>query len=48
MRGKKALEILDITINGLTAAGLLVILRNACSKATYFKEFTESDGLWWN
>lgn len=25
-----------------------MILRNACSKATYFKEFTESDGLWWN
>ena len=24
------------------------MLRNACSKASYFKEFTESDGLWWS
>jgi hypothetical protein len=40
MKNKKALEILDITINGLTKSGLLVMLRNACSKASYFKEFT--------
>lgn len=33
MKGKKALDVLDIIINGLTRAGLLVILRNVCSRS---------------
>lgn len=48
MKGKKALDVLDITINGLTRAGLLVILRNTSLKAHNSRESTYSDGRWWN
>ena len=50
MKGKKALDVLDIIINGLTRAGLLVILRNVCSKArgTSGSSLQQNSNLWWS
>lgn len=49
IKGKRALEVLDITINSLTRAGLLVILRNTNPRIPHSVESTISSGsLWWN
>jgi endoglucanase len=45
--GKTPIQVLDATVEALTAEGLLVILNNHSTKAMWCCGF-DDDGLWWN
>ena len=48
MKGLKALEVFDKTIDVITSSGIMVFLNNHTSKAQWCCSMTDGDGLWWN
>lgn len=48
LKGKTAMEIFDITVQELTAAGLMVYLNNHTSKSQWCCSDGDGDGLWWS
>jgi len=48
LKGKKSMEVFDITVKALVKAGLMVILNNHNSEAMWCCNETDGDGLWHN